>query len=284
MKVCILVDPIRKKEIEFITQSTGWSLYFLPCEESASSMALEFRPDFILVDEIIHGIDSFETCKKIRELSSFDETPVFMLASENSLIEDIDIIRFGIDSIVPSNLSGQRFKSTIEEKIILKKSFKKNEFVENWIEFEIDNDLQYVKEVHVLVEKLIIRTKLPPTEIFKLEYSFKEMLQNAWEHGNGKDIKKKIKVSYVLFGDRLIIKISDEGSGFLLGKIEDPTVDPIGAMIRRQKEGKRSGGWGIASVRKIMDELIFSEAGNIVLMVKYLNNKVEEEVRSEGKI
>ena len=170
MKVCVLVDLIRKKEVENITQSTGWSLYFLPCEESACPMVLELKPDFLLVDEILHDIDSFEICKKIRELSSSDETPIFMIASEKSLIEDIDIIRFGIDSIVPSNLSGLQLKSVIEEKISLKLSIKKNEFVENWIEFEIDNDIKFVKEIHALVEKLIIRTKLPPTEIFKLEY------------------------------------------------------------------------------------------------------------------
>jgi anti-sigma regulatory factor (Ser/Thr protein kinase) len=284
MKFCVLVDPHRKKDIEKLIQSIGWDLFFLPSDEKASSMAIEFKPDCLLVDENLKEFDSFEMCKKVRELSPSDELPIFMIASKKSMIEDIDVLRFGIDNMIPNNLSSDQFKDMIEEKILVKKSIKKNEFVEDWIEFEIDNDIRFVKEVHSLVEKLINRSKLSPTQIFKLEYSFKEMLQNAWEHGNSKDINKKIKISYVLFEDRLVIKITDEGSGFILDTVEDPTVDPIGAMQRRQAEGKRAGGWGIASVRKLMDELIFSDRGNVVLMVKYLNSnkEKEEEVEEES--
>ena len=284
MKLCVLVDQNRKKEIERIVEPTGWSLFFLPSDENASSMVLEFKPDCLLVDEELHNIDSFEICKKTRELTVNDNIPIFMLAGEKSIIEDVDVLRFGIDSMVPKKLTSDEFKVMIEEKILNKKSVKKNEFVEDWIEFEIDNDIRFVKEINSLVEKLMSRSKLSSTEIYKLEYSFKEMLQNAWEHGNSKDVHKKIQISYVLFDDRLVIKITDEGRGFILDNVEDPTLDPIGAMQRRQSEGKRAGGWGITSVRKIMDELLFSDRGNVVLMVKYLNREKEEESESEGKV
>lgn len=285
MKICVLVDPERKKDIEKLNKPIGWDIFLLPCNESVPSMVIEFKPDCLLIDEILKDIDSFEICKKIRELSTSDELPIFMLANKKSLIEDIDVLRFGIDNMIPFNLTSGQFKELIEEKILLKKSVKKNEFVDDWIEFEIDNDIRFVKEIHSLVEKLISRSILTPTQIFKLEYSFKEMLQNAWEHGNSKDISKKIKISYVLFDDRLVIKITDEGRGFIINKVEDPTVDPIGAMQRRQAEGKRAGGWGIASVRKLMDELIFNDRGNVVLMVKYLRkDKEEKEEESVGEV
>lgn len=284
MKICVLVDQSRKKDIEALMEPNGWNLFFLPSDESAASMAIEFKPECLIVDEILSGIDSFEICKKVRDVSSNDELPVFMIKGKSSLIEDVDVLRFGIDNVIPSELTSKQFKDLIEEKILIKKSMKKKEFVDDWIEFEIDNDIRFVKEVHSLVEKLINRSKLSPTQIFKLEYSFKEMLQNAWEHGNSKDASKKIKVSYVLFDDRLVIKITDEGSGFILQNVEDPTVDPIGAMQRRQAEGKRAGGWGIASVRKLMDELIFNDRGNVVLMVKYLHSQKGEEEESAGEV
>lgn len=283
MKICVLVEQKRKNVVEKILESTGWDIFFLPCNENAASMAIEFKPECLIIDEILINIDSFETCKKIRELPLSESLPIFMLSSDKSLIDDLDVLRFGIDNMIPRNLSTSEIKTFIEEKIIQKKSLKKTEFVEDWVEFEIDNDIRYVKEIHSLVEKLINRSKLSPTQIFKLEYSFKEMLQNAWEHGNGKDINKKIKISYVLFDDRLVIKITDEGSGFILNTVEDPTIDPIGAMQRRQEEGKRAGGWGIASVRKLMDELMFSDRGNVVLMVKHLNKDKEEETEGEGE-
>lgn len=284
MKICVLVEQNRKKEIEKTLGSIDWDLLFMPCDENAATMAVELNPDCLLIDEILINIDSFEICKRIRELPASDDMPIFMLSAARSKVDDLDVLRFGIDNMVPPNLNSIELKNFIEEKIVVKKSMKKNEFVEDWVEFEIDNDIRFVKEIHSIVERLINRSKLSPNQIFKLEYSFKEMLQNAWEHGNGKDISKKIKISYVLFDDRLVIKITDEGCGFILNTVEDPTIDPIGAMQRRQQEGKRSGGWGIASVRKLMDELMFSERGNVVLMVKYLNKDKNEEDESAEKV
>lgn len=280
MKICSLVSQERKKLFESFLSVPGWDVFYLPCHENVASMAVEFKPDCLLVDETVREVDSFEICKKVRDLSSSNDLPIIMVLSDNSTIEDVDVLRLGIDSVIPSNVDVKEFKNVLEDKLVLKKSMKKNEYVDDWVEFEIDNDIRFVKEIHALVEKLILRSKLSPTQIFKLEYSFKEMLQNAWEHGNRKDTNKKIRISYVLFDDRLVIKITDEGSGFIINKVEDPTIDPVGAMQRRQKEGKRAGGWGIASVRKLMDELMFSELGNIVLMVKYLN-KDKEETESE---
>jgi len=277
MKICVLVEQNRKKEIENVLAPSGWDMLFLPCDESSISMTVELQPDCLLVDEILINIDSFEVCKRVRELPGSGDMLILMLSAARSKVDDLDVLRFGIDNIVPSNLNSSELKSFIEEKSIVKKAMKKNEYVEDWVEFEIDNDIRFVKEIHSIVERLINRSKLSPNQIFKLEYSFKEMLQNAWEHGNGKDLSKKIKISYVLFDDRLVIKITDEGSGFILDAVEDPTIDPIGAMQRRQQEGKRAGGWGIASVRKLMDELMFSDRGNVVLMVKYLNRDKETE-------
>ncbi len=284
MKICVLVEQNRKKEIEKILEPTGWDALFMPCDESATTMAVELNPDCLLIDEILINIDSFEMCKRIRELPASGDMPILMLSASKSKVDDLDVLRFGIDNMVPANLNSVEFKNFIEEKIIVKKALKKNEYVEDWVEFEIDNDIRFVKEIHSIVERLINRSKLTPNQIFKLEYSFKEMLQNAWEHGNGKDISKKIKISYVLFDDRLVIKITDEGSGFILNSVEDPTIDPIGAMQRRQQEGKRAGGWGIASVRKLMDELMFSDRGNVVLMVKYLDKDKQLEGESAEEV
>ena len=41
-------------------------------------------------------------------------------------------------------------------------------------------------------------------------------------------------------------------------------------MVRAQM-GLRPGGFGILMTRKLVDELIYSEAGNEVLLIKYLD-------------
>lgn len=279
MKICVLASEKLREILDSYLKELVWDVFYLPCNETSASLAVEFKPDCLLVDEWLQEFDGFELCKKIRELDK-EELPILMILRESSTVEDIDVLRFGIDSVVTFEQI-KNIRQVIEEKLSLKKSIKKNEYVDGWVELEIDNDMRFVKEIHELVEKLLARSNLNSSLIFKLEYSFKEMLQNAWEHGNHKDINKKIKVSYVLFDDRLIIKIVDEGGGFAVKEVDDPMADPLGVMRKRQQEGKRAGGWGIASVRKLMDELIFSEQGNIVLLVKYLyKDKMSEEESS----
>jgi serine/threonine-protein kinase RsbW len=95
-----------------------------------------------------------------------------------------------------------------------------------------------------------------------------ELGQNAIEWGNTYDDSKQVRISYCVFDDRIIFKIEDEGAGFDPAAVRDPTIDPIQAMEERLAQGKRAGGYGLAMVRKIMDEVMFNERGNVVICEK----------------
>lgn len=61
-------------------------------------------------------------------------------------------------------------------------------------------------------------------KFFRFEYTFLEMLANAYEHGNKYNPDKKITVKWS-WGDDLVVEIIDEGNGFDLDKVPDPTAD-----------------------------------------------------------
>ncbi|MBL8140144.1 MAG: histidine kinase, partial [Acidobacteria bacterium] len=46
--------------------------------------------------------------------------------------------------------------------------------------------------------------------------------------------------------------------------------DPITHLERRADKGKRAGGFGMLLVREIVDELVYNERGNEVILVKHL--------------
>ena len=54
-------------------------------------------------------------------------------------------------------------------------------------------------------------------------------------------------------------------------------VEPADAPIRnvelRVEHGRRPGGFGILMARNLVDELVYNERGNEVLLVKYLTGK-----------
>ena len=50
--------------------------------------------------------------------------------------------------------------------------------------------------------------------------------------------------------------------------VGNPDDDPLAHSARRAELGLRPGGFGILVAKKIVDELIYNEAGNEVLMIR----------------
>ena len=73
--------------------------------------------------------------------------------------------------------------------------------------------------------------------------------------------------------DRIVFRIEDEGAGFDVDALADPSKDPLAHIMERMSDGKRMGGYGIFMTRKVMDDVIFSERGNVVIMTKRLRKR-----------
>ena len=66
------------------------------------------------------------------------------------------------------------------------------------------------------------------------------------------------------------------GQGFSLesithSAINNPDDDPLRHAFVREEKGLRPGGLGLAITRSLVDELIYNEARNEVVFVKYLD-------------
>jgi hypothetical protein len=73
----------------------------------------------------------------------------------------------------------------------------------------------------------------------------------------------------------VLCRIKDPGEGFSLDEIQhaaitNPPDDPTKHLALRDALGLRPGGFGVLMARQLVDELIYGEKGNEVLLVKYL--------------
>jgi anti-sigma regulatory factor (Ser/Thr protein kinase)/ActR/RegA family two-component response regulator len=101
----------------------------------------------------------------------------------------------------------------------------------------------------------------------------REILLNAIEHGGGLDPRKHVEVSRIRGRDVLLYHVVDPGGGFSLeglrhSAVANPPDDPFAHVRVREEMGMRPGGFGILVARRLVDELIYSECGNEVLLVK----------------
>ena len=119
-------------------------------------------------------------------------------------------------------------------------------------------------------------TDLPNEQRNTIGLAFRELLLNAVEWGGRLDPNRKVRIAYVRSSRILLYRIADPGAGFNFKELAhaaagQPAEEPIAHVSIRDQLGIRPGGFGIAMVRAIADELLYNEAQNEVLFIKYLN-------------
>lgn len=118
--------------------------------------------------------------------------------------------------------------------------------------------------------------ELPEDERIAVGMASREMLMNAVEHGARMDPTKYLELAYVRAKHMVMCRVKDPGEGFTLDEIPhsaiaNPHDDPLQHLTYRAELGMRPGGYGVLLAQKLVDELIYNQKGNEVLLVKYLN-------------
>jgi anti-sigma regulatory factor (Ser/Thr protein kinase) len=125
---------------------------------------------------------------------------------------------------------------------------------------------------------------LPNPELEDVAAAFREMLLNAIEHGGKFDPNQYVEVAYVRMRKAVMCRVKDPGQGFSLEEIHhsavnNPVYDPLRHALFREAQGLRPGGYGVLLAKHLVDELMYSEKGNEVLLIKYLSAASPKDVR-----
>jgi anti-sigma regulatory factor (Ser/Thr protein kinase)/ActR/RegA family two-component response regulator len=144
----------------------------------------------------------------------------------------------------------------------------------NWLSVRVTSKMLTAERLVAFLNE--IPTELQEGERERLLLAFREILLNAMEHGAGFDSGQHIEVSAVHTQRAIVFYVHDPGPGFATELIEhaavaNPEDDPLAHAARRAELGLRPGGFGILVAKKIVDELIYNQAGNEVLMIKHLD-------------
>jgi anti-sigma regulatory factor (Ser/Thr protein kinase)/DNA-binding NarL/FixJ family response regulator len=117
-------------------------------------------------------------------------------------------------------------------------------------------------------------SELPEQARDDVMMAFREILLNAVEHGAAFNQHKVVEVSAVRTERTIVFYVRDPGSGFRRDAIAHAAVanapgDPAAHIEHRDEMGMRPGGYGILLAQGIVDELMYSEVGNEVLLIKH---------------
>jgi anti-sigma regulatory factor (Ser/Thr protein kinase) len=143
-----------------------------------------------------------------------------------------------------------------------------------WVELVAPCTLEMADRIQSFVMQL--ETNLPESVRESVAQAFREMLTNAIEWGGKLDPQRKVRISCVRAKRLLLYRIADPGEGFNIDKLRhaaicNPQDSPLEHAIVREQQGLRPGGLGLMMTRSLVDELIYNEARNEVVLIKYLD-------------
>jgi len=143
----------------------------------------------------------------------------------------------------------------------------------NWVRLAVRCDLATADR---LIQFYREASDLPDNETEQVATAFREMLLNAIEHGGKFDASQHVEVSYVRTRHMVLCKVKDPGTGFSLEELKhsalgNPPDEPFRHISQREAQGMRPGGFGILMAKELVDDLLYNQQGNEVLLIKYLN-------------
>lgn len=145
------------------------------------------------------------------------------------------------------------------------------------VHLEIGSRAENIELVQIAVEASLRQLQLDEESAHSIGAAVREAVANAVQHGNHLDPDKKVEVEFGLQDDEVVIRVSDQGEGFDLTALADPT---------ESDNLLRPNGRGVFLMRSFMDEIDYTfrpGGGTLVTLRKHVTrppvatNEDEEE-------
>jgi DNA-binding response OmpR family regulator len=266
-------DPDVKAELSQILTPEGWTMEYSRDHEEALALVEEYSIDLVVTSRATSGKEDVELLRRIRRARS--HTKMIILTDESTPEDVIASMREHAFGYLSKRFSAESLAETVQHVLetpawddgieVISATPQLITLAVRCTMVAAERLLQFLGEI----------TDLPESECRDVGMAFREMLLNAMEHGGDFDPEKYVEVCYVRTKHMVMARIKDPGDGFTLDEVRhaaigNPPDDPIAHVKMRNDEGMRPGGYGVMLAKNLVDELIYGEKGNEVLLVKYL--------------
>jgi DNA-binding response OmpR family regulator len=232
--------------------------------------------DLVLTDREGSGKENVDALRQIQRLSTPGSIRVIIMSGQSTRDDVIAAMRLHAFCY----FSKPYFEAAFDE--ILRHATSSEEWVDSievssatpaWLRVIARCELATADR---LVQFMSEISDLDGKERESMGFAFKEILMNAMEYGGKFNRDRLVEASYVRGKRMILYRIRDPGDGFSLEElthaaISNPPEDPIRHLEVRDSMGIRPGGFGVLLSKKLVDDLIYNEQGNDVLLIKYID-------------
>jgi CheY-like chemotaxis protein len=260
-------EPVIRESLSLILQ--GHHLTIVGSGEEGWSRFQAEPFDLVICDLKLPGIDGMEVIRRIREHSP--QQRVMVLSADGRPERLISGLREKVVDFVVKPVDPSGLQSAVVN-ILEAGAIEVLSATPQWIELLIPASFQVAASLEQFLANF--QTELDEATRSNLGIVFRELINNAIEHGAHGDASKKIQVSYMRMQRAIIYRIDDPGPGFDVASLPHAAIsypdDPMKHIEIRQQQGLRPGGYGMVWTKSMADEVIYNERRNRVMFIKYL--------------
>ena len=228
------------------------------------------RPDAIVLDVMLPGMDGFEVCQRLKFHRETNLIPILMLTALDSREARERGLRVGADRYLTKPFEPDELLREVRDTLDHRRRLIEGR-VRTSIKLQMQSDSRYREQLNDLLSELFLLTPLTEEEVGRIRYAVLEMASNAIEWGNRKRRELTVTIAYEVTDDHVKFIIEDQGSGFNPTELPHAANDddPIAHMSIREQLGLRDGGFGILIAKGMVDRVEYNETGNQVTLIKY---------------
>jgi CheY-like chemotaxis protein/anti-sigma regulatory factor (Ser/Thr protein kinase) len=259
-----------------VLKSSGYSVT-VAANGAAALKKLREKPfDLLLTDLWMPRLDGLGLMAKIREegittrvvVLTSDETPEALLRAIRE--QASRYIRKPFDPKVLIAIVTDALAATFVSAPIEVLSARPN-----WVELLVPCSLDTARSIAEFIAHLEADLSLDTRH--QVGQAFRELINNAVEWGGKLDPNQKVRISFIRGQKMLLYRIADPGTGFQFKALKhsalgNPPDAPWEYLKAREEKNLRPGGLGLMMVKHIADELLYNEAQNEVVFVKYFDS------------
>src|SRR6516164_9370668 len=251
-----------------------WTIHFAADNKQALTMAKYQAFDLIITGERTTGLEDIDLLRRIRLVRP--HTRLIILTDEFIPGDVLNSIRERAFSYFARPFSTEELVEIVRSAMTTPFWDDGIEILSatpNWVRLAVRCDLATADR---LIQFYRETSDLPENETEQVATAFREMLLNAIEHGGKCDASQHVEVAYVRTRRMVLCKVKDPGTGFSLEELKhsavaNPPDEPFRHIAEREARGLRPGGFGILMTKELVDDLLYNQQGNEVLVVKYLD-------------
>ncbi len=233
------------------------------------------RFDLVLLDVWMPGMDGLEVLSRLRGAPS--RPRVIVMTADDAPETLLKAVREQAFSYVTKPVEPEELNSVVASALASKPDLRPIEVVSakpDWVELLVPCDREAATRIQDFLSQL--DSDLPANVRADVGQAFRELLMNAIEWGGRLDPQQTVRIAYLRARRMLLYRIADPGKGFSFrdlthAAINNPPEDPMEHTAVREEKGLRPGGFGLLMTRQMVDELLYNEAHNEVVFVKYLD-------------